>query len=87
MSNAQKSNVQFLRRGQACFVRVMWNARFVETIKLNPIGYERAKRRARYLFGETVTTGTFRGHLATMLELVATIDTFADEFRRHEVMK
>jgi len=87
MSNTPKVTVQFLRRGQACFVRVMWKQSFVETIKLNPVGYERAKRRARYLFGDTVTTGTFRGHLATMLELVATIDTFADEFRRAEVMR
>ena len=87
MAYQPKVTVQFLRRGQACFVRVMWKSSFVETIKLNPVGYERAKRRARYLFGETVTTGTFRGHLATMLELVATIDTFGDQFRREQVMK
>lgn len=87
MSDRRKVTVQFLRRGQFCYIRVLWKSSFVETIKLNVAGYERAKRRARYLFGETVTTGTFQGHLATMLELVATIDTFADEFRRHEVMR
>jgi len=87
MNNPPKVSVQFMRRGQACFVRVLWKSSFVETIKLNPAGYERAKRRARYLFGDTVTTGTFRGHLATMLEFVATVDTFADEFRRLQVTK
>ena len=87
MTRAPKVTVQFLRRAQSCFVRVLWTTRFVETIKLSPVGYERAKRRARYLLGDTVTTGTFRGQLATVLELVATIDTFADDFRRLEVMK
>lgn len=85
--SAQAVPVQFLRRGQFCYVRIMWQPRFIETIKVSMKGYERARRRARSMFGETKTMGTFTGPLALVLEFAATIDTFADEFRRHEVMK
>ena len=87
MSNRRKVTVQFLRRGQFCYIRVLWQSRFIEVIKVSMKGYERAKRKARAMFGETVTMGTFHGQLELVLEFVATIDTFADEFRRHEVMR
>lgn len=87
MSNRSNVTIQFLRRGQYCYVRVLWQPRFIEVIKVSMKGYERAKRKARAMFGETKSMGTFTGQLALVLEFVATIDTFADEFRRHEAMK
>lgn len=87
MSNRRKVTIQFLRRGQFCYIRILWQPRFIETIKVSMKGYERAKRKARTMFGDTVTMGTFHGQLGLVLEFVATIDTFADEFRRHEATR
>lgn len=87
MAKSSKPKVQFLRRGNSCFVRIVWKSRFVEVIRLSVAGYERATRKGRAILTKTTERGTFEGDLSMVLEFAATIDTFADEFRRHEVMK